>query len=650
MLERFRSTGPAVEGRGRHRAWRTIAACLLVPTVIAGGSIVITSTPAVAQGVWAQATEVTAPANARSDPNAFFSGISCSSAGNCTAAGSYIDSSQNGLAMVATETSGTWAQATEVTAPANAGSNTDALFNGISCSSTGNCTAAGLYTDSSSHDQAMVATETSGTWAQATEVAAPSNAASDPGAFFYGISCSSAGNCTAAGGYNDSSGYAQAMAATETSGSWAQATEVTAPSNAGGNPGADFYGISCSSAGTCTAAGSYTDASGNNQLMAATEASGVWAQAAEVSAPSNAGSNPDAYFSGISCSSAGNCTAAGSYSDSSGHAQAMTATETSGSWAQATEVAAPANAGSDPAAYFFGISCSSTAYCTASGEYTDTSSSEEPMTATETSGTWAVAAEIAVPANAGSSQEAGLNGISCSSTWNCTAVGIYVDNSGNIEAMAATETLSPPTIDGVTFGGTPSDPTITVTGSGFGTLGDIGTPNPASTTQNCSPATGYDYGTSFYIWDQTDPHYFVAGLGPPSLAAVGVNISSYSNNKIVYTLGSCYSQNGWIFNPGDTYSMNVLGTTFTGIVSLGTGYTCTVSGLSGTTSFPMVVSESPAPPASIDAGGTFQTAPAAQVTIPASVINHFIGVGATSLTVGLADRPPSTAAPRSAGH
>ena len=47
----------------------------------------------------------------------------------------------------------------------------------------------------------------------------------------------------------------------------------------------------------------------------------------------------------------------------------------------------------------------------------------------------------------------------------------------------------------------------------------------------------------------------------------------------------------------------------------------------------MVESESPAPPASIDAGGTFQTAPAARVTIPASVLDHFIGIGATSLTI-----------------
>ena len=203
------------------------------------------------------------------------------------------------------------------------------------------------------------------------------------------------------------------MVATETSGTWAQATEVTAPANAGSNPSASFSGISCSSAGNCTAAGDYTDSSGNDQAMAATETSGTWAQATEVTAPGNDAGNPYASLSGISCSSAGNCTAAGAYFDSSGNYQAMAATETSGTWAQATEVTAPANAASDPLAYLFGI--------------------------------W------------------------CSSAGNCTAVGSYFDSSGNEQAMATTETTVTPTIDGVTFGGNPTNPTVTVSGTGFGT-------------------------------------------------------------------------------------------------------------------------------------------------------------------------------------
>ncbi len=48
---------------------------------------------------------------------------------------------------------------------------------------------------------------------------------------------------------------------------------------------------------------------------------------------------------------------------------------------------------------------------------------------------------------------------------------------------------------------------------------------------------------------------------------------------------------------GDSFSVTLFGVTFNGTASLGTGYTCAVSGVSGTTSFPVVVSESPAPPA-----------------------------------------------------
>jgi YVTN family beta-propeller protein len=60
---------------------------------------------------------------------------------------------------------------------------------------------------------------------------------------------------------------------------------------------------------------------------------------------------------------------------------------------------------------------------------------------------------------------------------------------------------------------------------------------------------------------------------------------------------------------------------------------CVMSGF-GNANLPTVVSESTAPPSSIDAGGTFQTAFGAEVTIPASVIDHFRTFGATSLTVG----------------
>ena len=106
------------------------------------------------------ASSLRPPSNADVDPNVFLGGISCWSAGDCTAVGGYTGPLGSGRALVATETGGTWAQATEVTAPANAGADPEASLQGISCWSAGDCTAVGGYTDSSGSGQALVVTET----------------------------------------------------------------------------------------------------------------------------------------------------------------------------------------------------------------------------------------------------------------------------------------------------------------------------------------------------------------------------------------------------------------------------------------------------------------------------------------------------------
>ena len=63
-------------------------------------------------------------------------------------------------------------------------------------------------------------------------------------------------------------------------------------------------------------------------------------------------------------------------------------------------------------------------------------------------------------------------------------------------------------------------------------------------------------------------------------------------------------------------------------------YACTLPAPLGVVDFPVVLSSVPAPPHTITRGGTFPTALAAQVTVPASVINEAISAGATQFTVG----------------
>jgi len=135
------------------------------------------------------------------------------SAGNCTAAGYFKDLAGNYQAFTQTSTSGTWAVAVPATFATDVqNTSPDATFNSVSCVSAGNCTAAGYFKDSVGNRQAFTQTSTDGTWA----VAVPATFATDvqniyPDAYFYSVSCVSAGNCTAAGSFYDLAGNRQAF-------------------------------------------------------------------------------------------------------------------------------------------------------------------------------------------------------------------------------------------------------------------------------------------------------------------------------------------------------------------------------------------------------------------------------------------------------
>ena len=163
----------------------------------------------------------------------------------------------------------------------------------------------------------------------------------------------------------------------------------------------------------------------------------------------------------------------------------------------------------------------------------------------------------------------------CSIENGALPVGSYTavaDYGGDTDLTASTSAPTPfnvtttATIDGVTFGGTPSNPTMTVSGSGFGTESDLGTAYPAA----CS-ATGSDYGSNITFSDNTSE--WEAGLGTGGGGdCIGLIISSYSNTQITYNFGNGYVEYAGPINDGDSFTMSVLGATFNGTASLGTGY------------------------------------------------------------------------------
>src|SRR5207302_1424514 len=177
----------------------------------------------------------------------------------------YDDSSGHTQGLLLTETAGTWAAGVDAVLPANAGSNPDVGLNAVSCASAGNCTAVGSYTDTSGFRRGLVLTETAGTWATGVEASLPGNAASNPKVSIGSVSCASAGNCSAVGNYNDSSGHPQGLLLRETAGTWATGVEVSLPASAASSPNVSLRSVSCASAGNCSAVGDYYDSSSHRQ-------------------------------------------------------------------------------------------------------------------------------------------------------------------------------------------------------------------------------------------------------------------------------------------------------------------------------------------------------------------------------------------------
>jgi hypothetical protein len=136
-------------------------------------------------------------------------------------------------------------------------------------------------------------------------------------------------------------------------------------------PDVDVAAISCASAGDCSAVGSYTDTSGRDRLVLLTESAGSWSPGIRGSIPADATKNKDdgPYLGSISCPSAGNCVAAGAYSRPGDEGTPLLLTETNGVWARGIGVALPRNADASYQYASATVSCASIQSCRAVGSY-----------------------------------------------------------------------------------------------------------------------------------------------------------------------------------------------------------------------------------------------------------------------------------------
>jgi hypothetical protein len=395
------------------------------------------------------------------NPSVEMSALSCASGGDCGAIGTYDDALGDTQGLLLTETAGAWKPGVKAQLPAGAADVPLKAGNGgglvdIACPAAGDCTAVGRYTDSTAVDHGLLLTESHGHWQRGTRLVLPLNAVAarkpkhgitdDLG--LTSVSCSSVGNCVAVGNYETNAEVWEAMIVTEIRGRWSRAIEAPVPAGApvaGQNAG--LISDTCTSSGTCSAAGSYLDASGHEQALLVTGSGNNWTSSAPPAAPADADSNPTLVPTSIACPATGDCAAVGTYLNPLQNSLGLLLSQSGGIWQPEVGVALPNGAAptgtvGDQTVMLGSVACPQVANCTAVGWYFDNFENGQGLLVNLQNGVWQPGTEAALPANAVQGlekQSAGLDWVSCAAAGNCVATGVYTDAGYNSQGLLLSE-------------------------------------------------------------------------------------------------------------------------------------------------------------------------------------------------------------------
>ncbi len=356
-------------------------------------------------------------------------GISCSGAGECVAWGNYLVSPHDDpnrpdvLGFLVEETGGIWGSAIPVPGLAALDVDESGWIRSVSCPSPGNCTGVGIYTDALGHGQAFVIDERNGEWGSAQPV--DGLQALNLGGLAYPetVACPAVGQCSAVGVYLNASGHSELFVVDESNGVWG--TAAVMPGIAALNDLGNAFGgaLSCTSPGNCTAGGTYNEGSEHwhSGAFVAVESGGVWSAALRVvGLPKNVGSFAE--IQSISCPAADTCEAGGAYQlrATTYNSRAFLLSESHGKWGTAQPVRGLNALDTDRVGIISGVSCGAVGSCAAVGSYAS-GSSEFGFVVNERSGSWGSVEPIGA-------RDASLDSVACTSAGRCVAVGHRVSH------------------------------------------------------------------------------------------------------------------------------------------------------------------------------------------------------------------------------
>jgi len=351
------------------------------PTAKGGGPMIVNES----SGRWTPAVTIRLPAGA-AQPNAAatIAGLACPSRSGCVAVGNYSLPTNALHGLITTGHARKWSRARTPILPAGSTASGDSFLTGVSCTRPASCVAAGAFTRGPSFE-AMAEAESGGHWRRAVAIRPPANASSNPSAHLSAISCPKAGDCVAVGGYTTKSLDVEVMVAVEVRGTWGRALEIRMPKDAAPEPLAELYAVSCPSEGRCIAVGSYSTTADRALPLVVEESGKHWQRAIGITGlpPGAEYTNQGATLNGVSCRDS-SCVAVGSYVKAPAANVAMAISESRGRWSRAVKVSDPPHAATGPAqnATLFGVACSGGTDCTAVGQYVKSALVNEAMAAT----------------------------------------------------------------------------------------------------------------------------------------------------------------------------------------------------------------------------------------------------------------------------
>ncbi len=328
---------------------------------------------------------------------AYFSSVSCTSPSNCVAVGSVYNPPAGPPGLSEIWNGSTW----RIQQTATFGRTRPALDQ-VSCAAATSCMAT----------TGLIATElwNGSTWAVKKLIKPTANGTQLRAA---PVSCASPASCVALGSYSIN-GKCIGVPERWDGSTWA--VLATLPGVCATRGGTGVQAISCPTVSSCLAVGYGVAESWNGQ---------TWTS----EPPASPGGTATPLLAGVSCPAPGNCTAVGTYTTATGDA-ALAEHWDGSSWT----IQNARNKLGSSRDELEGVSCASAANCVAAGTYYSSSGQVRKTLAEHWNGsTWA----IQITPDPTSTTEAELSGVSCpASAATCMAAGFYATPTINISTLA----------------------------------------------------------------------------------------------------------------------------------------------------------------------------------------------------------------------